>query len=121
MSLTTSRRRPVLAALAVALLMIVPAVWVSASSAATAVAATPGTTPSGGSVETDVPEPTPLTSTDYDGEVGGPHQDTPDERVGEAVSTGRLVFIGAVVVVTAGIVLTLALRARRRRDPAGGR
>jgi hypothetical protein len=120
MSRTAPRRRPALVLLLAAVLVVLPGVWVALGSAEPAVA-TAGTTPSGGSDNTDVPEPTPLTSTDYDGEVGGPHQDTPDERTGGAVSTGRLVFIVAVLVVTAGIVLTLALRARRRRDAGGGR
>ncbi|MGY4642515.1 hypothetical protein [Cellulomonas sp. URHB0016] len=63
-------------------------------------------------------EPTPVRSTDYDNQVGGPHQDTDVEQTGRAVSSGDRVAILAVVVVTAATVLTLAVRGRRRRTRA---
>jgi hypothetical protein len=59
--------------------------------------------------------PAPQTTTDYDNRVGGPHQDTPEEQTGRAVSPARLALILAVVVVTVGIVTTIAVRSRRRR------
>lgn len=66
--------------------------------------------------------PTPDRSSDYDGERGGPHQDTPEEQTGRAVSTARLWGIAVVLLVTVAVVVTLGVRARRRgRAGQGGR
>ena len=117
------RPRPPRAAISTALLAVLTvlvAAVVALSSPATA-SVPAGTTPTGGSGETTQgPQPSPILSTDYDGEVGGPHQDTPEEQTGRAVSTGTVVFIAAVILVTAAIVVTLAVRARRRRNAGQG-
>ncbi|WP_315096672.1 hypothetical protein [uncultured Cellulomonas sp.] len=75
------------------------------------------TTPTGGSGSTTAPGtqvPSPDQATDYDDGVGGPHQDTPEEMTGRAVSTGTVVFIVAVLLVTAAVVVALVVRGRRR-------
>ncbi|WP_028047996.1 hypothetical protein [Cellulomonas sp. URHE0023] len=59
-------------------------------------------------------EPLPQT-TDYDDKVGGPHQDTPAEQTGRAVTPARLALMVTVAVVTLGIIATLAVRSRRQR------
>ncbi|WP_028048270.1 hypothetical protein [Cellulomonas sp. URHD0024] len=105
------RRRPFV--VLVLLLLLLPAAAVLLGAAATQ------GTPAGAVQGAASDEPLPQT-TNYDDRVGGPHQDTPEEETGRAVTPVRLALIATVVVVTAGIVTTLAVRARRRRRAAEG-
>jgi hypothetical protein len=59
-------------------------------------------------------EPLPQT-TNYDDRVGGPHQDTPAEETGRAVTPARLALMVTVAVVTLAIITTIAVRSRRQR------
>ena len=112
------QRRSASRLVVVALLCTLALTVLGGSAAATA---STGVTPTGGdggaSQTVGTPGPTP---TNYDSEIGGPHPDTPEEATGRAVSTGTVVFMVAVVAVTAAIIVALAVRARRKRAAGAG-
>jgi hypothetical protein len=114
-----ARRAAVLVAM-LALFVVAPATSALADAAAVHRSANltvgSGTTPTAPTSEA----PTPVQSSHYDNEIGGPHQDTPEEMTGRAVSPTRVAFIAGVIVVTAAIVTALAVRARRPRQAGDG-